>query len=407
MQPQPATTSVASAAQPVRSKGERFHQLDGLRALAASLVILHHMLTASLGISLAAKGYHFAANAIATTTASGVDLFFVLSGALLLRPYLRGNRPMKPTKYLMGRVRRLWPPYLAAWVLAGVVILATTRFPTWWTSGADLPAFHWSNWVAQLGIVYVGDHPYSFAWWSLSVEVLFYLLVPLIISLLIRANLSRTQMAAALLGAIVLAVLATNMRSGVIPATLWPLVRFCTYVSCFTAGVILARFDCPDRWAWRALSVGVPYCILAFRFPRMDVHVGWGLIYFGIVILALNGATRLKRWLSTWLLVWIGERSYSLFLIHYSVITAVCLLVSLFTAQKGARYFLTTRLLELPLTLMAAMLLFHFVERRFAKNLATGDYFWPTLVEPQSKTSAIAPAPALLLAEESLSVVTP
>jgi peptidoglycan/LPS O-acetylase OafA/YrhL len=308
---------------------------------------------------------------------------------------------MQPVKYLVGRVKRLWPPYLAAWLIAGIVILATTRFPTWWTHGASLPQFHWSDWVAQVGIVYLGKNAYSFAWWSLSVEVLFYLLVPLIVVAIMRTRLSHPQLSALFIAAIALALAATNLRDGTFPATAWPLVRFCTYASCFTAGVILARYDCNDKWGWLAISLGIPYCLLAFRFPRLDVHIGWGLFYFGIVIFALSGVTRLKRWLSTWLLVWIGERSYSLFLVHYSVITAVSLLVSLITTQKGARYFLTTRLIEIPLVLISAMLLFSLIERRFAKNLATGDYFWPSLSRPQAPT----PLPLPALEGEALSVV--
>ncbi len=362
--------------------GERFHQLDGLRAVAATLVIIHHVVTASLGAGLAAKGHHTAANAVATTTASGVELFFVLSGALLLRPYVRGNRKMQAGKYLLGRVRRLWPPYLAAWLLAGAVIVLTTQHPTWWTRGAELPEFHVTSWLAQLGIVYLGDHAYNFAWWSLTIEVLFYLMVPLVVALIVRSNLSLRNMAVVYIASIAVSILATNLPGGVFPNVCWPLVRFLTYVHCFVGGVMLARFDCPSRWAWRLVMLGIPLTVLAFAFPRMNVHVGWGMIYFGIVTLALNGVSPLKNLLSQWLMVWIGERSYSLFLVHYSVMTAVCHAVSLFTTQKGAGYFVTTRAIELPLVLFTAMLTFHWIERRFAKNLVTGDCFWPTLSRP-------------------------
>jgi hypothetical protein len=38
-----------------------------------------------------------------------------------------------------------------------------------------------------------------------------------------------------------------------------------------------------------------------------------------------------------------------------------------------------------PLILLTAMLLFHFVERRFAKNLVTANAFWPWNLSQSNK----------------------
>jgi len=42
-------------------------------------------------------------------------------------------------------------------------------------------------------------------------------------------------------------------------------------------------------------------------------------------------------------------------------------------------YFVLSRAFGLPLALFSAMLLFHFVERRFARNLLTANEFWPPI----------------------------
>src|SRR5262245_31184764 len=101
-------------APPKRAATERFHQLDGLRAVAVGVVIFHHCLTNPINQLLRARGFNYLADALYFTTGSGVELFFVLSGVVLLRPYVRGARPFKPSTYFLRRIERLWPPYLVA-----------------------------------------------------------------------------------------------------------------------------------------------------------------------------------------------------------------------------------------------------------------------------------------------------
>jgi peptidoglycan/LPS O-acetylase OafA/YrhL len=83
--------------------------------------------------------------------------------------------------------------------------------------------------------------------------------------------------------------------------------------------------------------------------------------------------------LSRHLMLWIGERSYSLFLIHFTMFSVVNYVISHFVPQKDMTYFVFSRAFGLPLAFFGAMLLFHFVERRFARNLLTANEFWPPI----------------------------
>ncbi len=76
-------------------------------------------------------------------------------------------------------------------------------------------------------------------------------------------------------------------------------------------------------------------------------------------------------------MIWFGERSYSIFLVHFSVFYLVDNFVSHFTPERNAMYGILTRAIGVPLALFCAMLLFHFVERRQAKGLMTDTKFWP------------------------------
>lgn len=86
--------------------------LDGLRGLAVALVLLRH--AAYLG------GYQDSLPPVLGTFMLngwvGVDLFFILSGFLISRPFFSG-RPFAWKPYLTRRALRILPPYL--FVLGG------------------------------------------------------------------------------------------------------------------------------------------------------------------------------------------------------------------------------------------------------------------------------------------------
>lgn len=351
----------------------RLHSLDGVRAIAASLVVVAHLGALRVADMMLENGQQLLPALLKGLTAGGVELFFVLSGVVLARPYLRSGRPMDVGIYFLRRAKRLFPPFLVAWLLSGLSVYLAWKFPTWWTQTSYLPPFELAVWLHQLGIIYWGSNAYNWAWWSLSTEVAFYVLFPLLIPVFARVRGSRTRVLALMGASIAMAMLAF-----VRPEPLPPVAdRLLIYASCFCSGMLLAAMDF-TAGTRRAMAIaGALWVASAAYLPSLNPHVGWGLLAFALVSSALDPATGVARLLARPLFVWLGERSYSLFLTHFAVIVLVCHAVSAMTDSKGAVYLLTTRLLSLPLMLLAAMLLFHFVERRFAQNLVTADAFWP------------------------------
>ncbi len=366
--------------------------------MAVAVVVLHHAGAATLAATATARGHAFWGNLVAGSTASGVELFFVLSGIVLLRPYLRLQRPLRTGVYVGRRIQRLWPPFLAAWLIAGLTVALVTRYPTEWTRSAKLAVFDWGDWLSQIGIVYLGSNSFNPAWWSLTVEILFYALVPLIVVLVSRSNPSRQAMLRLWFVCALAAVAAqaTGLDDGAQP--LRSLGRFAVYVSCFATGVLLAAHDLPGRWGKWLAGVGFVYVVAACAFPSANAHVGWGLVYFGLVVVALDETSSVARYLRAWPLVWLGERSYSLFLVHMSMLTLASTATSTFVHGKGATYFLISRLVGLPLALFGAMVIFSVVERRFAHGLVSAHAFWPTLRQPELTTAA-PQAPAAVVSK--------
>lgn len=237
--------------------------------------------------------------------------------------------------------------------------------------GASLPTFELSDWLAQLSIVYAGKH-YNFAWWSLAVEVAFYVLLPFLIPLF--RNIDNFGRAIAFSLSILISTFVSPL---LIDGSL--IQKVAVYASCFCAGLILSSGPIHRTLATLCIAFGCIWTLFGIHFSAVLPHVGWGLIYFGAASLAMVPSSSLSRCLSGYGFVWIGERSYSLFLVHYSVIGLVCHGVSVLTSSKSATYLFLTRGLSIPLIGLATVLIFHLVERRFARGLITGADLLPNM----------------------------
>ena len=149
-----------------------FPALDGLRALAVTAVFIYH---AALGSKTLTE--HAADVVVHFDT--GVQIFFVLSGFLIYRPFaaahLAGRRVGMVQSYARRRAMRIYPAY---WLALGVLLLiGTVTVANGWMLLANL----------TLTQTYFERFPQGLPQaWSLVVEVSFYVFVPLF-AVLVRA----------------------------------------------------------------------------------------------------------------------------------------------------------------------------------------------------------------------------
>jgi peptidoglycan/LPS O-acetylase OafA/YrhL len=142
----------------------RFTALDGLRGISILAVIWHHTAAGLGGIPLSDNGF------------LGVDMFFVLSGFLIVTLILRERArtgTVSLERFYVRRTLRIFPIYYL--VLGGVLLFVTVvspgspmRVPFL----AELP-FHLtytSNWIHSATLFAIA--------WSLATEEQFYLLWP-------------------------------------------------------------------------------------------------------------------------------------------------------------------------------------------------------------------------------------
>ncbi len=151
----------------------RVEYLDSFRGLACLMVYFHHTgASVSLG-GAPLLGYH------------GVHLFFVLSGYLLAGkfiPALMGMETASSTgSFVMRRLRRIYPPHLIC-----LAVFVALRF----ASHTNVPDLQ--NILLRAGLVFNYSDYYDYfainpGFWSLAVEMQFYLLLPWAAWLLMRA----------------------------------------------------------------------------------------------------------------------------------------------------------------------------------------------------------------------------
>lgn len=158
--------------------------LDAIRGIAVLFILIRHSwgLSGSPPLSIGVVNI----TPFIVMMSSGVDLFFVLSGMLLSSRFLRNDHLGKPAPstahYLKARILRIGPPY---WVVLCLVVLLYTPH---YIDNARV----WSSWGAANFIAHATFLQTVFIWsfgtygvaspfWTLTIEMLFYLALPFVI----------------------------------------------------------------------------------------------------------------------------------------------------------------------------------------------------------------------------------
>jgi len=139
---------------------DRLLELDVLRGLAASAVVLFHYTVRYTQLF----GYPVPPGIVLTRGYLGVEFFFCISGFVIFMTLDRTRRPMD---FVVSRVSRLWPAYIAAMLLTYTVVHVfglPGRQTTWVQALVNLTMFQ-----ELLHVPHVDS-----AYWSLQVELIFY-----------------------------------------------------------------------------------------------------------------------------------------------------------------------------------------------------------------------------------------
>jgi peptidoglycan/LPS O-acetylase OafA/YrhL len=353
---------------------DRNPRIDFLRGIAISCVLLlHFALAYGLKDSPLGRLLHpVLLRAVVYNGNFGVTIFFVISGFLITSNSLArwgklGN--IDARSFYLLRLARIMPSLVVA--LAIIVVLGCLDVPFFSNSdgGHRLPASHfilgagsvltfWHNVLMQT----TGYFNYCLnIYWSLSVEEMFYLALPLICVALRRTWL----IVAVCIAAIVAGPVYRNAHAGN------EIFFMYGYLACFDAiafgclVALLARKVTVPLGHRRALRAGAALAIAAVYLRGIDGHevFGFTLMALGSAIFLLvasgdaSGGAMTGR--ASSVLRWLGRHSYELYLFHILVLALMRNIVT--KGQLGYDARLPWLLLFLGLSAGAAALVSRYV----------------------------------------------
>jgi len=158
----------------------RIHEIDGLRGIAILSVVIFHLVVYPLTALLTEIGVRVPL----TLLAFGVDLFFVISGFLIGSILLKIDGFSGIKAFYIRRILRIWPLYYLLLFLVYLCLPDKSQFSS---------APHWSfflfifNFWESTG---KGVHQALGPLWSIAVEEQFYLLGPIVFSMLSKRKIT-------------------------------------------------------------------------------------------------------------------------------------------------------------------------------------------------------------------------
>ena len=301
----------------------------------------------------------------------GVPLFFILSGWLLgAQVIANGPSTQFLRRFWLRRFLRIYP---AVWAELLVLLLVAGAIPGLITqAGYDTLPFQFLLWV-NLPPVMV--KPLNLVWWTLPVELCFYLILPLL-GLISRSVDWRGMLLTALLITLswrswvfLTANVDTYMVTlPVLDSLIGVLFTFMLGFSMnFLPGVLSIWTRRRLLWCGVVLLLGLMQWQLSLNEVYWTGHwilVVWTpMVAFAIALLvfSLREPTWEWRWLGSKVFVWLGHVSFGIYLWHFQVMRALVLLWPELWSTPSMS--LLALVISLPATLALAALSYYCVER--------------------------------------------
>ena len=308
-------------------KPARLDALTGLRSFAAINIVLFHFSNPNWFGPLAP---------VVNAGYASVSFFILLSGFVLGYNYNARARAgeLSNVRFYEARFTRLYPIYLLSLILAFKMIPLERGFHThgmFWT-GMVLSPLLLQGWIPEIATFL------NTPAWTMSAESFYYVLFPWMAK---WKKPERVERHLAKMGLVWLA--------GMVPGSLYILYnpdglshvdRFSSanwlqalkytpipHLASFVFGVLLAELDeIVPRMGNRRMVLGLfgfvaTFAILtqAYRLPYALLHDGLFMPLFGCIILGLAGVNPLSKLLGMRPLVFVGEASYCLYLLHFNL----------------------------------------------------------------------------------------
>ncbi|MEO6655262.1 MAG: acyltransferase [Pyrinomonadaceae bacterium] len=350
--------------------------MEGVRGLAVILVFFVHY-NSHFGSWISENSISFTISRFLWSIGhSGVDLFFVLSGYLIYGSIIKKSRPY--ISFIKRRIERIYPTFLfvfAIYLILSIFFPAKNKIP------ADLSAaivYVLENLLLLPGLFNI--EPLITVAWSLSYEFFYYLFIPVVVGVF---GLRRWSSSARIVFFFILAAAIIAGPQIGVPLP-FRMIMFISgvllYETMHVGCVRIEREPRSDRWVIifvlitfpliYALSDGEAFLPFGLE-DNLAQHLRIVVLSVGFFFLSLacfSYKSTLSRVFAWTPLRWLGNISYSYYLIHGLTIQSLSMIVV--NAINGRTFAPIMFWLVLPvvfgITLTTSALLFILVEKRFS-----------------------------------------
>lgn len=294
------------------NKSVRFSELDLLRLLAAlSVVCFHYTFRGAAADNLSPISFPAIAP-LSKYGYLGVNLFFMISGFVILMT----AQAKSATDFMISRMIRLYPAY---WCCCSITFIATLLF------GGEIFQVSWRDYVINMtmlnGFFYIPN--VDGAYWSLLVELKYYMLIFIVLLLGQRQNVRY------FLGLWLVLTIAASVTSLTIPSKIYGFLNLdCS--AYLIAGAVFYLIYQEGSSPYKITLLCLSY-LQALGHAHQEIigmaihyHTRWNTgivmlaisVFFVFFLLMIKGKTSIKQ--TRWVML-LGLLTYPLYLLHQNL----------------------------------------------------------------------------------------
>ncbi len=354
-----------------------FPNLNGLRFIAAILVIIHHI---ELFKSISKiENYWESIPFVGIIGKLGVVLFFVLSGFLITYLLLAEEQTTKNIsirKFYVRRIIRIWPLYFLIIVLAFLVIpnIGIFTLPGYGKdviySNLKVKLILYTLFLPNLVLAKYGVLPYSGHTWSIGTEEQFYLVWPVLLKIFKKNRLF--LMFFVIASYLIIGQLLNSQYSTIFPSqnalrALWSKFN----IDCMAIGGIFAillfqknrtlKFLFNTTLFYATIVLVAILLINGVYIPYL--HYEFYSVLFGIIILNFAANDKIKLNLENKIFNYLGNISYGLYMYHpIAIVLSIWICISINMTSNWLIY-----PLSLGISILIAGISYKYFESYFLK----------------------------------------
>jgi peptidoglycan/LPS O-acetylase OafA/YrhL len=352
-------------------------RIDALRGFAIFAVLQYHY-GSCFGV-YSALGVPAFVQSFLSFGWTGVDLFFVLSAFLLTRNLLTRRGETGATAYFYGRrMLRILPLYLLILAAAAVLIpvLGTGEGQAGaWLFGGLAPAWTYAAFTQNFWFGLEQDwHGHFLApTWSLAVEEHFYLLLPLIALRLDDHRLRKLSLGLIVAGPMIRLSILHMLGDATIATAVWSIARVDSFGWGMFVALTLSHGRAADQLFARMSALLIALLLSATAAAAGSDVGSQALLYSSTALLAalltrrvaMSEAVPPRGGVFLAGAAWMGQRCYSLYLLHMPVAGLAALAFGNKTPSAAEPWSLLPILVALGVTLFLSNLTYRFIEQPF------------------------------------------